>query len=101
VAAVDRRVARVDLDEVVEEKHSEHPVDVDGALGMFGERQRVEADVPGMLGRVLAPRAVVERGAAQDRLQPVGLGEEGHLGGEARLGRRVRHREVSPRRRVT
>jgi hypothetical protein len=81
----------------VEEKHPEDAVDVDGARGVFSERERIEADVPGVLGRVLGPRAVVERGAAQDRLQAVGLGEEVELRREPAFG----HRVDSPSLRVT
>jgi hypothetical protein len=101
VAAVDRRVARVDFHEVVEEKHPEYAVDVDRAFGMFGKRQRIEADMPGMLGRVLVARAVMERGAAEDRLEPVGLREESELRCEAGLALPRAHREDSPSRRVT
>src|SRR4030042_1820125 len=76
---VDEGVAGVDLDEVVDQGHPEHPEQVDRRPGRLAEHERRDREVPGVLRVVLGPRAVREVVPAEHRLELVDLEQEAYL----------------------
>ncbi len=76
VGRVQRHVAHVDLDQVMQDQHADGAVDIDAGLGLPLHHHRIEGQVPAMLGTVFLPRQVVERIRPLDRLQPVGLDQK-------------------------
>jgi hypothetical protein len=60
-------VAGVDLDQVVDQHHLQHARQVDPGRGVLRQQHRHHRQVPGVLGRVLAPRAVEDPGPAAGR----------------------------------
>ena len=83
-------VAGIDLDQVVHQDHLEHAGEVEAGRAVLGEQQRHHREVPGVLGRVLAPRAFEDRRAPEHGLELVDLEDEVDLGGEPGRGRRQR-----------
>ena len=77
---VDEGVAGVDLDEVVEQQHREDAGEVDRLVGVLGQDEGEQRQVPGVLGGVLPPLTADDGGAPLDLLQPVGLEQEGRSG---------------------
>jgi len=72
-------VPGVDLDQIVQHDHGAHFGQVGPGRSMLAEHQRHQGQVPGVLRRVLPPRAVVQRAAPQHALEPVGLEHETEL----------------------
>ena len=58
MGAVDRRVACVDFDKIMQKKHTDHPVDIHRAVGMFGKDHRIKRNMPAMFRRVFPPRQI-------------------------------------------
>lgn len=57
---VDRDVAGVNFDDVMNQQHLEHPFDLNGWAGVILEDQGSQCEVPGVLSAGLAPRTVEE-----------------------------------------
>jgi hypothetical protein len=89
---VGERVAGVDLDHVVHERHADHARHVDPVAGVLRQHHGRQREVPRVLGAVLAPRAVAQGRLAQHALEAVHLHEEGEL---ARDRRRRAHRHTA------
>ena len=70
------RIAGVDLADVVDEQHHDHPVDVDGRRGIARQRGRQQRDLPTVLGRVLIPLQPERAGLARYALELVDLQNE-------------------------
>ena len=73
---VGERVARVDLDEVVDEQHRDDACGVDRCVAVRREHDRHQREVPGVLRRVLAAFAAADGVAAEHRLERVDLQDE-------------------------
>jgi hypothetical protein len=77
-------VAGVDFHEVVDEHHLEDAQHVERlVVGMLGEHDDHEREMPGVLGAVLGAAALGDDGLAEDLLQLVHLDDEGDLAAEA------------------
>ena len=87
---VDHHVAGVDLDQIVNEEHLNDPVDIDFAVGVFGEGGRHQGNVLGVLGIVLAAGAAFGKGGAQDGFEAILFDEKVHLPAQAFVGAIVR-----------
>ncbi|KAK68889.1 hypothetical protein L500_3802 [Bordetella holmesii CDC-H643-BH] len=72
-------VAGIDLDDVVDQQHLDYAQHIDGRGGVLRQRERVQRQMPGMLGAVFAARRIDERRLAQDALELVYLSQEGEL----------------------
>ena len=84
-------VAGVDFDEVVDEEHFENAQDVEReGVGVFGEHDDHEAEVPGVLGVVFGAAAVEQVGLAEDFFEFIDLEDEGDLVAETVERRRGR-----------
>ena len=84
-------VAGVDFDEVVDEEHFENAQDVEGeGVGVFGEHDDHEAEVPGVLGVAFGAAAVEQVGLAEDFFEFIDLEDEGDLVAETVERRRGR-----------
>ena len=76
-------VASVDLHEVVDQHHLQDVQDVERlVVGVLGEHDDHQREVPGMLGAVLGAAALGQDGLPEDLFQLVDLGDEGDLAAE-------------------
>ena len=67
-------VAGVDLHDVVQQQHADHPAQVDAVPGgVLSEEHGRNGDVPGVLHGVFVAAAVEQEGLAKGVLQPVDL----------------------------
>lgn len=48
----DNGVSRIDLADVMDQKHSDDAIDIDGLACGLHQREREQSDLPAMLGRV-------------------------------------------------
>ena len=81
---VGERVAGVDFDEIVDDEHFQDVEDVEARpVGVLGEHDDAEAEMPRMLGVVLGAAALGVERLAEDFLQLVALGDEPDLADEA------------------
>ena len=63
-------IARIDLNQIVNQDHFEHPQHIQGLVdGMFSQSHHHEGEVPGVLGVVLGPPALRQDGLPIDFLQ--------------------------------
>jgi hypothetical protein len=82
VRGMDRRVAGVDFDQIMQDQHADHAVDLHAGARLIGQHQRIKRQMPGMFARVFGARAVADGGGAQHGLQAVGLVQKGQLPGQ-------------------
>jgi hypothetical protein len=71
IGVVDRHVAAIHLDDVVNQQHPEDAEDLNGRACVVLQHQRGQCDVPGMLSARLGPRTVEESVQALDAGEPV------------------------------
>ncbi len=50
MGSVDRRVACINFNQIMDQKHPDDPGDIDGPIGMLGQRDGIECNMPAMLG---------------------------------------------------
>jgi len=58
VIAKDRRIACINLDQIMQKQHLDHPIDIYTISGMLAQDQRVKRDVPAVFAGVLMTRAI-------------------------------------------
>ena len=73
---MDRKVADIDFDDVMDQEHPQHAVGIHGSAGVFAQQQGVHRQVPGMLRRVLPAAFVEQRRLPDDGFQAVDFPEE-------------------------
>jgi hypothetical protein len=83
IGGMDRHIAGVDLDQIMQDQHPDHPVDPHPGPGLIGKRHGIKRQVPAVFGGIFAPRAVAKPAGTQHRFQPVGLVEKAELGVKA------------------
>ena len=82
---VGKRVAGVDLDEVVHDEHLQHAQHIEGRMiGVLGEDDDTQAEMPGVLGVVFRPPAPGGDCLAEDVLELVDLSDELDLAAQTR-----------------
>ncbi|GAA0265490.1 hypothetical protein GCM10009539_60040 [Cryptosporangium japonicum] len=74
-----RAVAGVDLHQVVDDHQPHRVADVDRLVGVLGQQQHHQREVPGVLGVVLPTLGRGQRRRPQDGLELVDLGDERQL----------------------
>ena len=72
-------VPGVNLDEVVDSHHGQNPAQIHRLGGIFLKDDGHEGKMPGMLGIVLLPGAICEKGAADNGLHLVHLSNKNQL----------------------
>ena len=80
---VDKGVARVDLDQVVDQQHRDDPPDVDLGRGVLREHQGHQRHVPGVFCIVFAPARLDDQRVAEDALRFVDLDDKLELAMQA------------------
>ena len=84
-----KRIARVDLDQIVDQDHLRTRNVSTGRVGVFGQNQRHQREMIHVLGVVLAARRIGDHAvAAQDGLDLVGFDQERDLPLQAVAGRK-------------
>ena len=73
---VDKGVARIDLDHVVDQQHRDDAPDVDLGGGVLREHEGHQRHVPGVLRVVFAPAGLDDQGVAEDALGLVDLDDK-------------------------
>ncbi len=77
---VQKGVTRVDLDDVVDQEHSDDLEQVDAfCFRVLGEAEREQREVPAVFSAVFAPRAVGQDVLALDAFEPIDLEQEPNL----------------------
>jgi hypothetical protein len=76
---VGKRVAGIDLDEIVDDQHLQHPQDIHRYIAVLGENDGEQAERPGMFGIVLAPKAAGIDRLPQHLFQAIAFDEEHNL----------------------
>ena len=79
IRRMDRHIAHVDFDQVMDQQHADHAVDLHARPGLIGQNHRVKRQMPGMFARIFRPRPVAERGGAQHGFQAVRFVQKGEL----------------------
>ena len=72
-------------DEIVEQQHREDAGEVHRLVGVLGQDEGEQGQVPGVLRGVLPPLTTHDGGASLHLLQPIGLEQEGQLARQSGL----------------
>ncbi|MCY1369999.1 hypothetical protein D9M69_570680 [compost metagenome] len=78
-SAMDRKIAGIYLDDVMQQEHPDDPVGINRPIGILVQDQGVHCQVPGMLGRILLAAPVQQRRLPDDGFQPVDFPQEAQL----------------------
>ena len=97
IGGMDRHIAGVDLDQIMQNQHADDATDLDARPGIPRQNQRIKRKMPAVLGAVLVTRGITKRAGAIDRFQLIGLGQKGQP--PAQIARDPAPSQQIPRRR--